>query len=84
MQNRAFTMSLLVAVIAVLMIYSYVESTEESLRTQYGSEVAVVVAKTDIRELDLLDETNLTTVNIPKKFRQEGAGTKVEDFQAGK
>ncbi len=76
-------MSLLVAIIAVMMIYSYVESTEETLRTQYGSEVAVVVAKTDIRELDLLDETNLTTINVPKKFRQEGAGAKVEDFLGG-
>ncbi len=83
MNNRAFTISFAVAVIAVLMIYSYVSSTEESLRNQYGTEVSVVVATKDIKELDPLDESNVKVTAVPRKFKQEGAGSKIEDFAGG-
>lgn len=80
MNNRAFTISFIVAILAVSMVYSYVTSTEETLKQNYGAETSVVVAKGDIRELDILNETNLTLVSVPKNYIQPGATAKIEDL----
>lgn len=80
MNNRAFTFSFLVAAVAVMMIYSYVSSTEEAYRTQYGEEVSVVVAKRDIKELEILDETNLMMKAMPASFKEPGTGKSIKDF----
>lgn len=80
MNNRAFTISFVVALLAVLMVHSYVTSTEEAYRNQYGTEVSVVVAKKDIKELDILDETNLTTKSMPASFKQPGTSQSPKDF----
>lgn len=80
MNNRAFTISFVVAALAVSMVYSYVTSTEEAYRLKYGSPVTVVVAKKDIKELDVLDETNLTAIPVPSDFKQPGSSAKVSDF----
>lgn len=82
MNNRAFTISFVVAVLAVMMVYSYVSSTEEEFRKMYGTDKAVVVAKRSIKELDMLDETNLTIVSIPTKFVQPGTSNNLSDFKS--
>ena len=81
MQNRAFTISFIVAALAVSMVYSYVSSTEEAYRLKYGKEVTVVVAKKDIRELDILDETNLTMISMPASFKQPGTSQNIEEVR---
>lgn len=81
MNNRSFTISFIVAFMAVAMVYSYVDSTEESLKLMYGTEKAVVVAKKNIKELDILDESNLTLVNVPAKFVQPGSSPNITDFK---
>jgi pilus assembly protein CpaB len=81
MNNRAFTISFIVAVFAVMMVYSYVSSTEESFKLKYGEEKAVVIAKKDIKELEVLDETNLTIKNVPNEFVQPGTGPNLADFK---
>lgn len=83
MNNRAFTISFIVAILAVTMVYSYVTSTEESYRLKYGVEMGVVVASKNIKELDVLDETNLTTKNTPKDFLQPGSSNQIKDFLGG-
>lgn len=80
MNNRAFTISFIVALLAVSMVYSYVTSTEESLKQTYGSEIAVVVAKDNIKELDLLNETNLTTKAVPSNYVQPGAAKSLDEL----
>lgn len=80
MNNRAFTISFIVAVLAVSMVYSYVSSTEESYRTKYGGEKSVVVAKRDIKELDILDDTNMSTISLPATFVQPGTGSTPKEF----
>jgi pilus assembly protein CpaB len=82
MNNRAFTISFVVAVLAVSMVYSYVSSTEEEFRKMYGTDQSVVVAKKNIHELDMLDETNLTIVPVPKKFVQPGTSASINDFKS--
>lgn len=80
MNNRAFTISFIVAVLAVSMVYSYVSSTEEAYRQQYGAEKAVVVAKRDIKELDILDDTNLAVKSVPASFVQPGTSATPREF----
>jgi pilus assembly protein CpaB len=82
MNNRAFTISFIVAVLAVSMVYSYVSATEEEFKKQYGTEKAVVVAKKNIKELDILDESNLTLINVPSKFVQPGTSSTINDFKS--
>jgi pilus assembly protein CpaB len=82
MNNRAFTISFVVAVLAVSMVYSYVSSTEEEFRKMYGTDQSVVVAKRNIKELDMLDETNLMIVPVPKKFVQPGTSASINDFKS--
>jgi pilus assembly protein CpaB len=83
MNNRAFTISFLVAFLAVIMVHQYVTSTEESYKQRFGVEVSVVVASKDITELDTLDKTNLEIKTVPKQFLQPGAGNKIEEFEGG-
>jgi pilus assembly protein CpaB len=80
MNNRAFTISFVVAALAVSMVYSYVSSTEESYRLRYGTEVSVVVASRDIKELDILDDTNLTMISMPATFKQPGTSQNKKEF----
>lgn len=83
MNNKAFTISFIVAILAVSMVYSYVDSTKESLMQQFGTEVPVVVAKKEIKELDVLDDTNLWIKPVPRNFVQPGAGKSLEEFKGG-
>lgn len=80
MNNRAFTISFVVALLAVMMVHQYVTSTEETYRQRFGVEVAVVTAMKDIEELATLDKTNLELALVPKQFVQPGAVNKIEDF----
>ncbi|MGZ3692760.1 MAG: Flp pilus assembly protein CpaB [Bdellovibrionota bacterium] len=80
MNNRAFTISFVVAVMAVSMVYSYVSSTEESYKQLYGSEKSVVIAKRNIKELEALDDTNLSTISLPEKFVQPGTSPNPKEF----
>jgi pilus assembly protein CpaB len=80
--NRAFTVSFLVAAAAVAMVHSYVTSSEETYKQVYGRDRVVVVASKDINELDLLNETNLKTIPVPDHFAQPGTSSSLDDFRA--
>jgi pilus assembly protein CpaB len=73
MNSRAFTLSLLIAGIAVFMVNSYIEGREAVFKDKYGVEVSVVVAKRDIKELELIDDRKVMTISVPKKYRMNGA-----------
>lgn len=79
MSNRAFTLSLVLAGIAIFMIYSYLSGVESSYVETYGEMVPVVVAKKDIKGLELIDDTKVTTMNIPKKYLAPGYFSKIEE-----
>lgn len=79
MNNKAFTISLTLASLAVFMIYSYITSKEDELKKTYGDEVSVVVAKRDIKEMEMVYENMVETVSRHKKFLEPGsANTKAE------
>jgi pilus assembly protein CpaB len=73
MNNKAVSLSLAMAVLAVFFVQSYVTSLEEEQKKKFGTEVLVLRAKQNIKEMDTLDETMLETVPVPLSFREPGA-----------
>jgi pilus assembly protein CpaB len=73
MNNRALTLSLIMAVIAVFFVQSYVSSIEEEAKKKFGTEVLVIVARKDIREMETVNETMLEFKLIPKRFLEPAA-----------
>ncbi|MFY7992919.1 MAG: Flp pilus assembly protein CpaB [Bacteriovoracaceae bacterium] len=80
MNSRAFTTSLLFAFVAVFMVYSYIDSRETELVSEYGNPTPIVVAREDIKELEIIDDRKVQLINIPQKFQMPGAYKKVEDL----
>lgn len=80
MNSRAFTLSLLIAGIAMFMVYSFLEGREAQFVEEYGNPSPVVVAKVDIKELELIDDRKLKIENIPKKFQMPGHFKKIEEL----
>jgi pilus assembly protein CpaB len=80
MNSRAFTISLILALFAVFMIYSYIESRETEMIKEYGNMTPVVVAKEDIKELEIIDDRKIQLKNVPKNYQMPGAYRRVEDL----
>lgn len=80
MNSKAFSTSLGIALIAVFMIWSYLDSRENDLIKDYGNKTPVVVAKEDINELEIIDDRKVKLVNIPTKFQMPGKFERVEDL----
>jgi pilus assembly protein CpaB len=80
MNTRAFTTSLILAILAAMMGYSYIDSRESELKSEYGNSTPVVVAKEDIKELEIIDDRKVMLVNIPSKFQMPGHFKTVEDL----
>jgi len=68
MNNKALTISLAMAILAVLFVSSYVTSIEDEAKKKFGSEVTVLKAKADIKEMETINETMLEVSVIPKRF----------------
>ncbi|MCM2276615.1 MAG: Flp pilus assembly protein CpaB [Oligoflexia bacterium] len=73
MNNKALTLSIFMAIVAVFFVESYVSSIEEETKRKFGTEVMVVVAKKDIKEMDTVNETMIETKLIPKRFLEPSA-----------
>jgi pilus assembly protein CpaB len=73
MNNKAFTLSLIMAVLAVFFVESYVSSIEDATKAKFGTDVLVVVAKRDIKEMETLNDTAWEFQSTPKQFLQPTA-----------
>lgn len=73
MNNKSLTLSLLSAVLAVLFVSSYVTSLEDQAKKKFGSEVLVLVATQDIKEMETINETMLNLRVVPKSFLEPAA-----------
>lgn len=73
MNNKAMTLSLVMAVLAIFFVQSYVSSLEEEQKKKFGSEVIAVFAKTNIKEMDTIVETMLEVKSIPERFKDPNA-----------
>ncbi len=81
MQNRAFTVSFVTAGAAVLLVHSYVESSIDEAKRLGGEEISVVVAKREIRELEMLDETTVMLRPCPGNYVEQGSTQRLEDLR---
>lgn len=73
MNNKAVTLSLTMAILAIFFVQSYVSSIEEEARKKFGTKLLVLSAKKDIGEMATLDETMLELRVIPKRFLEPAA-----------
>lgn len=81
MNTRAFSLALIIAGIAVFMVYTYIEDQKASLINRYGTEVSIVVAKTEIKELELLDDTKVAIKTVPKNFASPGVFSDIKSIE---
>jgi pilus assembly protein CpaB len=81
MNNKAFTFSIALAGFAVFMIYSYISTKEQEYKTKYGSEMAVVVANTDIGELAEIHGNQIEIVSKPKRYIEPGHTSSKEEVE---
>ncbi|MBF0359757.1 MAG: Flp pilus assembly protein CpaB [Oligoflexia bacterium] len=72
MNSRAFTLSLIIAGVAMFMVYSYMEGRESYYVERYQKEGPVVVASRDIKELEMLDDSKVTIAKMPQTFLAPG------------
>ncbi len=80
MNSKAFTTSLILAALAVMMVLSYIDSRETELISEYGESTPIVVAKEDIKELEIIDDRKVTLKNVPKSFQMPGSFKSVEEL----
>ncbi len=80
MNTRAFTLAIVIALVAMFMAYSYIEEQKSKIINAYGKEVPVVVAKRDIKELELIDDSKIEIKKVPKSFMAPGRFSRIEDL----
>ncbi len=81
MNTRAFTLALVIAFVAVFMVYTYIEDQKTELVNKYGTNVSVIVAKRDIAALELLDDQKVTVKTVPKSFASPGRFEKIDEIE---
>ena len=72
-ESRTFWISILCAIFAVLILYSYTNEQKSQLAAQYAEEVLVVVAKSDINEMETIDASMLEISKKPTTFAEPGS-----------
>jgi pilus assembly protein CpaB len=73
MNSRAMGLSLVMAGIAVFFVVSSVSNIEQEAKNKFGDEVTVLVARTDIKEMDTVLDTMIEPKSVPKRFVQPSA-----------
>lgn len=73
MNNRALTLSVVMAILAVFFVQSYISSIEDEAKKKYGTSILVVKAKKDIKEQETINETMLELGLVPKRFLEPAA-----------
>jgi pilus assembly protein CpaB len=81
MNTRAFTLALVLSAVAMFMVWTYISDQKASILNNYGKERPVVIAKEDIKELDLIDSKNLAYKMVPENFILPGYFEKIEELE---
>ncbi len=81
MNTRAFTLALIIAGLAMFMVHTYVEDKENEYQRNYGRPTTVVVAKKDIQELELIDDTKVGVRTVPRKFAHPDAFSDIKSVE---
>lgn len=81
MNTRAFTLALIIAIFASYMVYVYIEERESELKEKYGTPRSVVIAKQDIGELELIDDSKVTIISMPSSFVSPGSYKAISEVE---
>jgi len=81
MNTKAFTLALVIAGFSMFMVYSYIEDQTRAMTKKFGQMETVVVAKVDINELELIDDSKVMTTTMPGKFLSPGHFKTVKGVQ---
>jgi pilus assembly protein CpaB len=80
-QSKAFLVSFGAAAIAMLLVFFYINSEKQKIKKEYGTEVVVVIAKSDINEMEEITASMLETRVVPDSFRQPGSNGDPRTFE---
>ena len=72
MNTRAFTLALIIAIFSMVMVSTYIDDQKSGIIKKQGTESSVVVAKVDIKELELIDDSKVTVISVPQSFLAPG------------
>ena len=81
MNSKAFTLALVIAGFSMFMVYSYVEDQTKVMTQKYGLMETVIIAKKDINELELIDDSKIMTTTVPAKFLSPGHFKTVRELE---
>ncbi len=81
MNTRALTLALVIAGLAMMMVYTYIEDQKNAMIKEYGIQSSVVVAKNDIQELDLIDDSKVEVKTVPANFLSPGHFKTIKELE---
>lgn len=81
MNTRALTLAIVIAAFAMLMVHTYLEDQTSAMIKQYGIQTTVVVAKNDIQELELIDDSKVEVKTVPSNFLAPGHFKTIKELE---
>ncbi len=81
MNTRALTLALVIAAFAMMMVYTYIDDQKAAMIKQYGIRSSVIVAKVDIQELELVDDSKVEVITVPENFLAPGHFKSVKELE---
>lgn len=81
MNTRALTLALVIAGLAMMMVYTFIEDQKNAMIKEYGTQSSVVVAKNDIQELDLIDDSKVEVKTVPANFLSPGHFKTIKELE---
>lgn len=78
-ETRTLWISVLAALFAVFLLYSYTQEKSAELTRDFGTKRTVVIASEDIAEMQTINETMLEMVEKPEKFVEPNVVLNTED-----
>ncbi len=72
-ETRTLWISIASAIFAVVLLYGWAQDKRANMARKFGQTKTVVIAREDIREFDILDESKMEVVERPADFIQPSA-----------
>lgn len=81
MNTRAFSLAFIIAGMAMFMVYTYIQEQQSEIIKKFGVPITVVVAKRDIKELELIDDTKVVLKTVPQDFAMPGSFRSIKQVE---
>ncbi len=72
-ETRTLWISIAAAVFAVILLYGWAQDKRATMARKFGQTKTVVIAREDIREMEIIDESKMEVVEKPADFIQPAA-----------